>query len=58
MASYETSLLFVAKATYAIPTEMIAAKTSEFTYGPLNAPGCLTLKLASDLTDSTFSPER
>lgn len=58
MITYDKSLLLVENATYATKMDKPAAKISEFTHGPLNAPECDTTTSANAGTDSMSAPER
>lgn len=55
---YANNLLFVEKATYATSVDKPAAKMTELTHGPLNAPGWETMTEASSATDAVSTPER
>lgn len=55
---YASSLLLVASAMYAMPQDSRAARISEFTHGPLNAPAWYTLMVARAGTLLMSAPER
>lgn len=55
---YDNNLLFVENATYATKIERPAAKISEFTYGPLKAPGCVNDNSANVAIELVSAPDR
>lgn len=55
---YDNNLLFVENAMYATKIAKPAARISELTQGPLNAPECGIVTVANGVIDSTRSLER
>lgn len=55
--AHDNNLLFVENAMYATKIDKPAAKISELTHGPLNAPGCEITTSANAETDCTSAPD-